>query len=77
MIKRGHNWGHWLGRGAWAVSDQGLFAVSSALLNILLARWLTPSAYGAFAVAYSVSLFMGAFHTALLTEPMLVFGSGK
>ncbi|MGB9177716.1 MAG: hypothetical protein WCB68_00605 [Pyrinomonadaceae bacterium] len=77
MIKARNNWGHWLGRGAWAVSDQGLFAVSSALLNILLARWLTTSAYGAFAVAYSVSLFIGAFHTALLTEPMLVFGSGK
>jgi O-antigen/teichoic acid export membrane protein len=71
------DWRRWLGRGAWAIADQGLFALSSALLNILLARWLVPSQYGAFAVAYSVFLFIGACHTALFTEPMLVFGSDR
>jgi O-antigen/teichoic acid export membrane protein len=42
-----------------------------------LARWLLPADYGAFAVGYSIFLFAGAFHTALITEPLLVFGAGK
>lgn len=67
----------WMGQGAWAIADQGLFALANVLLNVLLARWLRPDEYGAFAVAYSCFLFIGAFHTALLTEPLLVFGPGK
>ena len=67
----------WIERGAWAIADQGLFALANVLLNVLLARWLTPVEYGAFAVGYSLFLFIGAFHTALLTEPLLVFGPGK
>lgn len=77
MTTRVQVWQRWIGRGAWALADQGLFVVSSALLNILLARWLMPAEYGAFAVAYSVFLLIGAFHVALLIEPMLVFGPGK
>ncbi|MGH7626911.1 MAG: hypothetical protein ACREOJ_16545, partial [Gemmatimonadaceae bacterium] len=67
----------WAGRGVWAITDQGLFAVSNFAMNILLARWLTPTEYGAFAIAYSVFLLFGTLHTALLTEPMLIFGSVK
>src|SRR5437899_3574349 len=67
----------WITRGAWAIVDQGFFALANVILNVLLARWLTPAEYGAFAVAYSLLLFLGAFHTALLTEPLLVFGPAK
>jgi O-antigen/teichoic acid export membrane protein len=67
----------WLGRGFWALSDRGLFSVSNFVLNILLARWLTPDGYGAFAVAFTVFLLLGAVHSGLLTEPMLVFGPAK
>jgi O-antigen/teichoic acid export membrane protein len=67
----------WLGRGFWAISDQGLFATSNFLLNVLLARWLDPKGYGAFALAYSIFLLLGTVHTALLTEPMLVFAPGR
>src|SRR5258708_24760376 len=67
----------WLQRGVWAVADQGLFALANVALNVLLARWLAPDQYGAFAVGYSLFLFIGAFHTALLTEPMLVFGPAR
>ena len=77
MMTKRHDWQRWLGRGVWAVTDQGLFAVSSALLNVLLARWLVPAEYGAFAVAYTLFLLIGAVHTAFFTEPMLVFGSDK
>lgn len=68
---------HWLVKGFWAVTDQGLFATSNFVLNILLARWLSPQDYGAFAVMFAVFLFLGTLHTGLLTQPMLVFGSGK
>lgn len=67
----------WATRGAWAVVDQALFAGSNFLLTILLARWLAPSEFGAFTIAYAVFLLAGTVHTALITEPLLVFGSGK
>ena len=65
----------WGTKGSLAILDQGLFAWAHFLLSILLARWLTPTEYGAFALAYSIFLLFGAFHTALLTEPMMVFGA--
>jgi O-antigen/teichoic acid export membrane protein len=68
---------NWVTKGSWAVMDQGLFAVSNFLLNVMLARWLTPSDYGAFTVAFSIFLFIGAAHFAMLIEPMLVFGPAK
>jgi O-antigen/teichoic acid export membrane protein len=67
----------WILKGTWAVLDQGLFALSNFGINVVLARWLTPQDYGAFTLAYSVFLFLGTFHTALLAEPMVVFGAGK
>ena len=67
----------WVGKGSLAILDQGLFAGSNFLLNVLLARWLAPADYGAFALAYSIFLLLGVFHSAILTEPMLVFGPGK
>ena len=67
----------WLFNGSFAVLDEGLFAGANFLANILLARWCRPDEYGAFAVAFSAFLLLGALHTALLTEPMMVFGAGK
>ena len=51
--------------------------MANVLVNLMLARWLVPAEYGAFAVGYSVFLFIGAFHTGFITEPLLVFGAGK
>ena len=70
-------WLPWVGKGSLAILDQGLFASSNFLLNVLLARWLAPADYGAFALAFSVFLLLGVFHNAILTGPMLVFGPGK
>lgn len=67
----------WATKGGWALLDQGLFSGANFLVNILLARWLPPKEYGAFAVALSVFYLLAGFHTAVLTEPMLVFGAGK
>ena len=57
--------------------DQALFAGTSFILNILLARWLTPAQYGSFVLSFSVFLLLGIVHTSLITEPMLVLGSAS
>jgi len=67
----------WLGKGAWAITDRALFSVSNFVINIVLARWLSPHDYGAFTLAYAIFLLLGAAHTALLSDPMLVFGAGN
>ncbi len=67
----------WLPRSAWAVADQVLFAAANFLLQVLLARLLSPAEYGAFVLSFSALLLLGTAHTALLTEPMLVLGSGR
>lgn len=74
---RARNFSRLLGTGFWAIADQGLFAASNFALSVLLARWLTAQDYGAFTVAYSGFWFFGAMYTALVVEPMLVFGSEK
>ena len=76
-IRSGARPGGWMRDGVWTVLDQGLFAGANFLVNVLLARWLTPDAYGAFSVAFVVFLLMGTVHGGLLIEPMLVFGSGR
>ncbi len=67
----------WATKGSLAILDQGLFSGANFLVNILLARWLSPEEYGAFAVALSIFYLLVGFHTAVLTEPMMVFGAGK
>jgi O-antigen/teichoic acid export membrane protein len=64
----------WVQRGATAFADQGLFAGAGFAVNILLARWFSPEQYGAFALAFSIYLFLTSFHNALLLEPMSIFG---
>lgn len=66
-----------LRKALWAVSDQFLFSGSNFLLNIMLARWLSPIEYGIFSVFFAIFLLMGAFHSAIVTDPLLVFGSEK
>lgn len=67
----------WVRKGTTAFADQGLFAASGFLINILLARWLPPDQYGAYALVFSIYLFVSSFHNALLLEPMSVFGPGS
>jgi len=65
----------WAMKGGLALLDQGIFAGSNFVMSILLARWMSPEEYGAYAVAFAVFLFLVNFHQSLLLEPMLVFGS--
>jgi O-antigen/teichoic acid export membrane protein len=54
-----------------------LFSGAGFLVNVLAGRWLEPEAYGAFAVAYCLLTLLYMVQTALLVEPMLIFGAGK
>jgi len=68
---------YWTTRGFWAIADQALFAVSNLIINILLARWLSPREYGAFVTAYVVLLLVSVAHGGLFLEPMIVIGSSR
>jgi O-antigen/teichoic acid export membrane protein len=57
------------------LADQGVFTLTNFGLNLLLARWLLPDEYGAFTIAFALFFLVGAFHLAVLIEPMLIFGS--
>lgn len=68
----------WWARKSWlALVDQALFTGTNLLVSTVLARWLEPEYYGAFAVAFAVMLLFAAFYSAVLIEPMLVFGAGR
>jgi O-antigen/teichoic acid export membrane protein len=66
------------GKAAWAITDQALFSASNWLLQILLTNCLpNKTEWGSFALAFTWFLLVGAFHTAFLVEPMLVFGADR
>lgn len=64
----------WGIRSSLSIIDQGLTSGAGLLLNLLLARWLSSEAYGAFSVAFATVLFLFGFSSALLLEPMSVLG---
>jgi O-antigen/teichoic acid export membrane protein len=64
-------------KGIWAVMDQGLFAGSNCVVNVMLANWLSKTEYGAFSTAFAAFLLLGVVHTAMLIEPMLVFAPAR
>jgi O-antigen/teichoic acid export membrane protein len=64
----------WLTRATLAVFDEGLIAGSNFLVGVLLARWLEPDQYGAYALAYSIYLALYAAYRALILEPVSVYG---
>lgn len=63
----------WMTKGGLAVLDNGLISGSNFLLGILLARWLAPEEYGAYALSFSLFILVGFLYQALLLEPLSVF----
>ena len=63
----------WVAKGGLALIDYGLFSGSNFLLGILLARWLPPEQYGAYALAFSIFILVTFLYQALLLEPLSVF----
>jgi O-antigen/teichoic acid export membrane protein len=63
----------WAGKGGLAIIDYGLISGSNFLLGVLLARWLTPKEYGAYALSFSFFILAGFLYQSLLLEPLSVF----
>lgn len=64
-------------KSAWAVCDNAMFAATNFLVAVAVARHVSLDEYGTYALAQSIVLFISTFHTAFLTEPLLVFGSER
>jgi O-antigen/teichoic acid export membrane protein/thymidylate kinase len=64
----------WVLKCSTAIMDHGLISGSNFLLGIVLARYLGPEQYGAYALAFSTFMLLSLIHHALAMEPMSVFG---
>src|SRR5215467_595813 len=64
----------WVSRGGLAILDQGLISGSNFMVSILLARWLMPDQYGAYAIAFGIYMMLSLVYQSLVLEPMAVFG---
>jgi len=64
----------WVSKGGLAILDQGLISGSNFLVSILLARWLTPDQYGAYAIAFGIYMMLTLVYQSLVLEPFGVFG---
>jgi glycosyltransferase involved in cell wall biosynthesis len=61
-------------KGSLALIAQVLISSMNFVLSLLLARWLMPSQYGAYTLAFAIFLVVSSFHNSLLLEPMGVLG---
>ena len=67
----------WGLKSAFSLIDQALTSGAGFGVNLLLARWMAPAVYGAFAVAFAGFLFAAGFHNVLLLEPLSVMGPAR
>ncbi len=67
----------WVSKGGLAILDQGLISGSNFVISVLLARWLLPEQYGAYAVAFGINVLIFTIYQSLLLEPMSVFGGSS
>lgn len=65
------NWGI---KGSLSILDHGLYSGANFILSVLLARWLLPSHYGVYSIAFAVYQFAFQAHNAIMLEPMSVLG---
>jgi O-antigen/teichoic acid export membrane protein len=70
-------WRRWRVPLSIGVLDQAAVSATNFTVNILLARWMSPADYGAFAIAFATLLLVSGFHGALLTDPLSVIGSRR
>jgi O-antigen/teichoic acid export membrane protein len=64
-------------KSAWSLVDQGLTALTGFCVTFLLARWLAPEVYGAYAIAFAGYLFVSGLHNVIVLEPMSVIGPSR
>ncbi|MFY9527630.1 MAG: hypothetical protein WBC04_14220 [Candidatus Acidiferrales bacterium] len=67
-------WKVWCFKASMAITDQALISGSNFVLSIILARYLSASQYGTYAMALSTFVLFSLVHQALVLEPMSVLG---
>jgi hypothetical protein len=67
----------WSKKSVSSFIDQGLTALTGFSVSFLLARWMSPDVYGAYAIAFAAYLFICGFHNVLILEPMSVLGPAR
>jgi hypothetical protein len=70
-------WRPWAAKSAWSLADQGFTALTGFCVTFLLARWMAPEVYGAYAIAFAGYLFVGGLHNVIVLEPMSVLGPAR
>ncbi len=75
-------WRSWTGhtkeltrRSCWGVADQALISGTNFVTMVLVARNLTPAAFGSFTLAYTALLLANSVQSALITQPHNVLGA--
>ena len=56
----------------WAIADQAIVSLGNFLTTIILARALTPDAYGLWSVIFGLILFLNVFPASLVNYPLSV-----
>ena len=70
---KGRSPGHTLSyQGFWAIADQGVVSLGNFLTTIILARALTPAAYGLWSVIFGSILFLNVLPASLIIYPLSV-----
>lgn len=64
----------WSGRLTASIADQATMSLTNILANVILARSVSTTEYGGFAVAFSVLLLFTTVHSSLLLDPMTALG---
>jgi O-antigen/teichoic acid export membrane protein len=59
----------------WALVDQGAVSLGTFLTSVILARSLSPTGYGIFALICGVINFLNSLHSALVTVPLCTRGA--
>ncbi len=67
-------WLSWGGKGVLTLTDQGLIGGSNFIIAIFLARQLSRTGYGAYALAFEIFMVLSLAYACLILEPMFVFG---
>ena len=70
-------YGGWAVKVSSAILDQAFFSGSGFIINVLLARWMSPDDYGAYVVAFAWFLLAQNLYDAAIIEPMAVYGPGR
>jgi O-antigen/teichoic acid export membrane protein len=59
-------------QGFWAIADQSVVSLGNFLTTIILARAVSPEAYGVWTVVFGLILFLNGLHASLITYPLSV-----